>query len=570
MLKKILSLSIIMIFILISIIIISTGCNDDKDEDISSLMFISQDSDDGGDGESNSITSLPPCTPIDTIKWPYDISFDHDKGYMYTVVNGVKHLTKIGVWGGHGRMHTGHPQGNCKIDAIAFLTSPNGFDPPDLSSLNNGDGTCEPHEICVMTKEEMLKNQPYYKVQEEGMSLIKINYTNEWKVAWFKCNFMFDTGHSDELSEEFKELLAKRFGSKIHEDPESFDFTKANDELSKDPLPLPKGMRLVQPRITGFNEYQKGNNIYYYGGTQQEFMLWNDVVKGKWECYAGFFSEETRNGLQKAIDTYFTSEIFKIKTGDKGSHGIKYDLASISQSKLCAVESFVNDNFNQISSNRGGGWINVNNGSSFSEKLVIIEINKDTQTYQMYKDRYTSPDTNYILYRAYETQADGKMYLKAKDSDTVYPLTEITAEIIDFQKVNDTKENTTLALKLKKFGSSPEEIEMNETPIADGTNRIYLGIRYRLTDDALLVHWGEVADSLENIEYPSVIPEEVTCNGEPYYCYEHINANNVAKRSNLTANILKFGKIKYPVVIIVSVILGILLLLIIRRRRRLN
>ncbi len=462
--------------------------------------------------------------PDFNLELPLEHTFGDD-GRLYTIVNGEEFITEFGAWGTHGAGHTGHLEGDAKTNWSIYIRPQEHL--KEISSGQNGtdidgDGICEEGETCGVTAEVALANAPWYVAQHDGMVLTAVTHdsgqvnmqdyvvgeTMEWMLALQVCGINFNIFHIGQLSDELLTLLAERYGNEVIDAPQDVNF----DWLWMDPIEIPRGMIMARPQVTFSFSTEVDGETLYYAHAQAE---WNandsyacDNIGGFCsECSYQYFSEDDQAELQGALDINLMEPITYGRFLSYGpSTGQPATIYSAAHGELCAADNFVNDgspeSFTKLSNSGSYTWVDTPMENPVRDYFAIFEIKKDGGAYQSIEEYYTSSDVDYMFLRSHVDDISGR--------PSGY--TSGQGEVIS---IDDNADEGSFIVRTRSPHTLPETDPGSQ----------YFAASYRLESDRLIVHWGESNSMLESVVTPDPIPDEVTCNGDPYFCYNHDFSN---------------------------------------------
>jgi hypothetical protein len=91
---------------------------------------------------------------------------------------------------------------------------------------------------------------------------------------------------------------------------------------------------------------------------------------------------------------------------------------------------------------------------------------------------------------------------------------DLSGQVIDMTTATDTAQNDHFTVRIDRGDNGGTAATM---PIGK-----YVGVRYKIEKDRVVVAWGELADSAAAVKLPDSIPASgVTCDGQTYSCYIH-------------------------------------------------
>ena len=327
----------------------------------------------------------------------------------------------------------------------------------------------------------------------------------EWMLAFQVCGINLNMFHIGQLSDELNTLLVERFGEEVLTNPGNVEFYW----LSIEPMDIPQGMPLARPQVTFSFSDEVDGETYYYAHAQMEWtandsFACDDISGYCGTCAYAMFSEEDQNDLQGALDRNLIEPIsygrflkYNPSTGDPAS------IFAAAHSELCAVDSFVLENTPEtmatLFDNNSYSWLDKPMSTHARDYFAIYEIKKGGAAYEEVREYYTNDDVSYMIVR------------DIVDDTTGLPSGYFGAfgEVLS---ITDDGGEGTFIVRTRNENTLPES-DMSQ----------YFAARYRLESDKLLVHWGESSFFQDDVVVPEPepIPQSVTCNGEPTFCYDH-------------------------------------------------
>ncbi len=482
-------------------------------------------------GPKNSQSMQLPCCA----KIPFKYSVGGD-GRMYAIVNDQQFLTEFGAWGAHSQPHAGgHMEGNNKSNFRIYI-QPKGklvemtgtaTDPisGQTSSLTggNGNGLCDPSEMCGVTAEDAQTNAPWYTAENDGMQLVAIERNSnqnlspyipgedkQWRLYFNFAGLQLALQHIGQISPELVQKI-KASGQ------ESVLATTSYVDLKK-PIDVPLGTRLARSQIIGNPSVVVQGKTIYKAEAQTEWTVTETRKDDPGEaCQWNFFSQGDQRQLQQVLDIELTKPTpFGFFIGGSPMSN-KVGVEAASEGTLCASDSIKFNDFQQISSNNSFGWYEITGDNhATGDIFAIYPVHTDSAIYRSVKSDYASGAVHFMFRRGPDTAgfADTSHYaITLKQGPKTYTMHEISGQVMDLTPTSDNPANDHLIIRVDRGDSGANSGTM---PVGK-----FLGLRYHLDKDKMLVRWSELADTADTVVLPDPISTGAACNSQTTSCYIH-------------------------------------------------
>jgi hypothetical protein len=461
---------------------------------------------------------------------PFDYSFGVDNKLYLTTIDSDNMLAEFSAWGSTAYGHTGHVEGDGKSNYSVYIQPSTGLiEFTGVDYEGNDDGTCDAGEICGVTAETAISNAPWYKVPHDDMELVGATYDhnsslghyvngegNQWGLTFRYGNHWLALGHIGELSATLEAALVERFGNEVSSPTASLNYSS----LFYDPIPMPKGTIVARPQVTfSFSETEDIVQVYYAHAQVEWSWMRDDVNYTYWGCGYAPLLPEVKTGLQAALEA-------ALKDPVPYGRFLSYlntppvEPAVAAHSVLCATPAQRDDNFSRLSVTDSRAWFdNKMTYPNRKEIFSVFPVETGNSAYTaLGGSLYDDAEVRFMLYRGH---ADGESYIRLQDSGTMntFDIRAMWAQILNMTPADDIDEVTTSAWFVAR-------VEPHQLRVKEGSNspaNKFVAVRYRLFSDRLVTHWGSLEDSeaaaISNL--PAAIPATVTCDGNPYFCYDH-------------------------------------------------
>jgi len=470
-----------------------------------------------GSSDESSSNNTAFADGVDSL--PFKHEFDPSDERLYAVVNEQKFVAEFSGWGSHANGHTGHGEGDAKSNYSIYLTPENEqieFSNHANNPNGNNDDFCDPGESCGITANVALKHAVWYYAPHD-MKLVRVNPSegidtsgsyiegeaSQWVIDFTVGDTNFKLDHVGELSQEIEDLLVSRFGEGVKTNPSSIDF----NSLLNDHIDIAKGTKLARPQITYSFQSTVNGQVIYYAHSQVEWFV-DSSSNPDGTCFYKNYSVEDQAKLQSAMDANFSTPHPYGRFVGYGS-ATSVDIYVAAQGKICNRDRFDLSDYSRLSNEVSRTWVEK---AARHEALSIYPINKDAKTYQTHAAEYDSTSVNYMF--RWLIPNNSTDVITATDGVQTYRFFDASGEILNL--ADETATSGSFVMKFGDVGTILVEME-NGSPDPAG---MYLGFRYRLAGDKLILTHGELETTLSSVQLPAEIPVNASCSGS-YQCYDH-------------------------------------------------
>lgn len=439
-------------------------------------------------------------------------------GLLTATVNGQNYPVEFTSWGAHSLAHAGgHVEGNNKSNFRAHIL------PKDKSVelYGNGNGTCDSDELCGVAAVDAKANTVWYTARNKDMKLIALEHltnqdmspyipgeTPQWRLYFsFEGNLDLNLQHTGEISPELLQLIHASGQDGILE---ATQYTK----LDK-PVEVPLNTRLARPQITFSQSKVIGGRTIYQADAQVEWNVTPTMINSKdLDCQWKYFPAAVQKQMQTVLDRLLTHpDPHGLFAGTGASTG--FGLEGTAEGTLCASNSIAYNNYTKISSDNSFGYYHVNDASRASgEVMAVYPISKNSAAYRANKSSYVS-SADFMFRRGGDVSgfADTKNFsFKLKQGSRTYTMRDLSGQVIDMTTAADTVQNDHFTVHIDRGDNGGTSATM---PIGK-----YVGVRYKIQKDKVIMQYSELADTATAVKLPSPIPDGAACNTDNI-CYIH-------------------------------------------------
>jgi hypothetical protein len=439
-------------------------------------------------------------------------------GQLYATVNGQDYPTEFTAWGGHSLPHAGgHVEGNNKSNFRIHI-EPSG----KTVNMSNGSSTCGATDLCGVTAADAKANAPWYLAENSGMKLIAVEKVANQDLSPYipgegiqhRLYFSFDGGlnlnlqHVGEISPELLQLIHASGQDAALEASQYTQLTK--------PVDVSKGTKLARPQIIAVQSKQIAGHTIYQADAQTEWSITPTMVTTKdIACQWNYFSSDIKKQMQSVLDTELThpspNGIFA-GTGTGNSVGVE----AAAEGSLCASDTIAYSNYSKISSNNSFGYYKVNDSTQATgEVMAVYPINKTSAAYKANQSSYASSNVDFMFRRGVDVSGfanTSNFSFSLSEGSKTYAMHELSGEVLDMPTAADTSSNDHFTVHIDRGDNGATAATM---PIGK-----FVGIRYKIQKDKVVMQYGQLADTAAAVKLPAAIPDNATCNAD-YACYIH-------------------------------------------------
>jgi hypothetical protein len=432
-------------------------------------------------------------------------------GYLYATVNGQDFPTEFTSWGGHSLpMAGGHVEGNNKSNFRIHI-QPQG----KTVALNDGS--------LGVTLADAQANAPWYTAENDGMKLIALEHlTNQdtspylsgegtqWRLYFsFAGGLDLNLQHTGEISPELLKLITDSGQASILSVTQ---YTKLTT-----PVSVALGTRLARPQLINVQSAKVSGATIYQVDAQTEWSITPTMVTTKSQaCQWNYFSKATQTQMQSVLDTELTKPISHgLFSGTASSAGVGVEAAA--EGSLCASDSIAYDNYSALSANYSFGFYKVTDATKpTGDVFSVYKTDKNSAAYKANTASYASSAVDFMFRRGKDISGfsdTSKFQFQLSEGAKTYTLHELSGEVVDMPTAVDTATNDHFTVKIDRGDNGVGAATM---PIGK-----YLGVRYKIESNRVVVSWGTLADTAASVVVPATIPAGATCDGQVYSCYIH-------------------------------------------------
>jgi hypothetical protein len=458
----------------------------------------------------------PANAALDTAVLPFKNSVSD--GSLYALTDSQKYTVEFTAWGAHSLPHAGgHVEGNNKSNFRVHIA-------PSGKSVNitTGSTSCNTTtDLCGVTATDAKANTIWYTAESKGMKLIAIEHLTNQDLSPYlpgegtqwRLYFSFDGGldlnlqHTGEVSPELLQLIHVSGQDSILE---ATGYTK----LGK-PVDVALGTKLARPQIIAVQSKQMNGSTFYQADAQTEWSITPTMQTSKDQtCQWKYFTSDIQKQMQTVMDNELTHpQTYGLFSGSGSSAAVGVEGAS--EGSLCASNTIAYDNYSKISSNDSFGYYQINDAAKASgEVMAVYPINKTTAGYQTNKASFVS-SADFMFRRGADVSgfANTKNFsFSLSQGAKTYTMRDLSGEVIDMPTAADTTSNDHFTARIDRGDNGGSAANM---PIGK-----YVGVRYKIEKDKVVMQYGELADTASAVKLPATIPDAATCSGN-YLCYIH-------------------------------------------------
>ena len=427
-------------------------------------------------------------------------------GYLYATVNGQDFPTEFTSWGGHSLpMAGGHVEGNNKSNFRIHIQ-------PQGKTVALPDGS------LGVSLADAQASAPWFIAENDGMKLFAIEHlTNQdispyvpgegtqWRLYFsFSGGLNLNLQHTGEISPELIKLITDSGQANLLSVTQYTTLTT--------PITVPLGTRLARPQLISLQSSKVTGATIYQVDAQTEWSITPTMVQSKAEsCQWNYFSKDIQTQMQKALDTELT------KPQAHGLFSGTSPIEAAAEGSLCASSTIAYDNYSAISSNNSFGFYQVSDATKpTGDVFAVYPVDKKSAAYLANSSGYASSAVDFMFRRGKDISGfsdTSKYQFQLKEGAKTYTLHELSGEVIDMPATADTSANDHFTIKIDRGDNG---VTGSSMPIGK-----YLGVRYKIESDKVVVSWSDLADSASSVVLPAAIPTTATCDGQVYSCYIH-------------------------------------------------
>lgn len=439
-------------------------------------------------------------------------------GSLYALADSQKYSVEFTSWGAHSLPHAGgHVEGNNKSNFRVHIA-------PTSKTINisTGSNSCNVGtELCGVTATDAKANTLWYTAENKGMKLIAVEHLTNQDLSPYipgegtqwRLYFSFDGGldlnlqHTGEISPELLQLIHASGQDSILE---ATQYTKLNK-----PVDVALGTKLARPQIIAVQSKQINGSTYYQADAQTEWSITPTMQTSKEQtCQWKYFSSDIQKQMQNVLDNELTHpETYGLFSGS-GSNG-SVGVEGAAEGSLCASDTIGYSIYSKISSNSSFGYYQVNDAvKATGEVMAVYPISKTSAAYQANKAAFVS-SADFMFRRGADVSgfADTKNFsFSLSQGSKTYTMRDLSGEVIDMPLASDTAANDHFTVRIDRGDNGGTATTM---PIGK-----YVGVRYKIRKDRVIMQYGELADTTSAVKLPGAIPDNATCNAD-YFCYIH-------------------------------------------------
>ncbi|RMH36574.1 MAG: hypothetical protein D6689_22270 [Deltaproteobacteria bacterium] len=455
-----------------------------------------------------------------TVSLPFAHRVD-DRGHLLVEAGPHSYVAEIGPWGTVVPPFTGHAEGDWKSNGFVHIV-------PDGAAVElvgvgggNGDGVCDPGEVCGVDAPTALANGVWYTVEDEGVTLRRVELdlrprdgfvpgeTGLYSVAVEVGGLVLHFGHGAELSPYIEQLLEE------HVPDQWADLREHGGAVDLvDPIDLARGERVVRAQVSYMSEVEQSGRTLYHAVSVIEWMLFPDDLDfdyqspNPWPCMFQFVSAADRDALQTALTRSILDPIPSGRFSPVTYPQVTPFLATAAQ--LCATDAYVpGGRFDRLRLAGSNTWIDNPTTPFRADVFSVYDIRRGEVFDALASD--IDPSAELMLFRELALRAERGAGVALSEGGVVTGVRSVGGEVLGLDVASDTPASSSFVVRIRwAYGDG-----------ADALLGRYWPVRYRLLADRVAVHWGAAAPDRASAVVPPEIGDDPRCDGAPVVCYDH-------------------------------------------------
>jgi hypothetical protein len=343
------------------------------------------------------------------IPFDYTLATDH----LAVQTAGGPLTVTIGPWGAHTPPHTGHPEGNVKVDWVGYF-APN-IASPLLHRLDYDggviDGPCTMGALCGMLESDVVARVPYYTFPDDEVRIVGIErfapsgtdpwYMDAFDVSVELCPYRYTLGHVGAISDELAEAML----AAGYVDPRNTDVV--GSLITEDPITVAAGTPLGRPHmfVTPI-----ANNPGYVGGGGTSTAVPNAQIE-----WAAIHIPQSNSGAAYPEYGYMSSDVQAALSDILVAQGSLPDsfrysgfqdwLYKVEQVLVATEPGFARSGSAELTGGVGGWWeqplddaaCTLSEDAACDQVFSIFRIHEEGALYDA--SLYHSADISHLVYR---------------------------------------------------------------------------------------------------------------------------------------------------------------------------
>ncbi|MBW2257543.1 MAG: hypothetical protein JRI25_23505 [Deltaproteobacteria bacterium] len=426
---------------------------------------------------------------------PAEIPFDHtiEADHIALLTDGGVLPVTIATWGAHTPPHTGHFNGDAKSNWAGWYSRTHA---EQTELEGDGDGLCEPTELCGVHEDDVRDRLPTYLAPADGFVVHTVRVeppvpaetyfgnTQHWAVWGDQCMHEYAFGHLGSIGADLRQAMIDAG----YADPGTLGDVQTDNLITGDPLVLSKGASLATPQVMA--TAVPDHDGYWTGAGGWQMTPWAEIefftrtVDGQ-EPFCAWLPDDQQDQLAEIqVTEALDPDAFRY-TGEYAPEWLWR-----AEIVLWTTDLVPWEDFSSIHANLGGWWETDGAGCTAvgphcDTLFAIFRLQRDSVVYDA--TLYDSASVAWLVHRAYadDTWAFGEV-LDPAEPDPVAG---------------------TLLVKWRPYDGDIE----------------YQGIAYRVisAERLLKIRWGSPAASREAATVPAMPDETDPCDGDALTCHNH-------------------------------------------------